>query len=570
MKTLRKLLIVAVLFVISFNASAQVENILKTAIPELYGELQITKDTKYDKSKKNDYRNLYYKLEDAYSDVQAMEYGSATAEVMKVLDYKALKDAEKNNKLDSLKAIIREHQEAINDLMKFHERYAADSLKVGIYYNGFKDNWEQYKKNKDNKSLNAAYSNWSVLFHRYPLISYNVVYVAGAKLLKIKIKNAADSTERANYIDTLFQLYDQQIKLYPKKEAYIKGKMVVDYHNYFIKGQNLDDSLVRLKLYHNYLMAEEAIEKGGDETKYYVFPIAMKLTIFEYMLDTITADKALDNYLKFSDILSKQYKDIDEKIEKETDQKKIAKLKKQKEAIKTKGIDLVDAIFSKSNLSTCEHLCPVFQTKFDEDKENLDNLKKIFGTLSAKGCTDCQLYTDVAVAIYNIEPDATTAHGLAMLYASKENYDEAAKYFDDAIKLETVDTLKGQYYLEAAKLYNKQHQYSKAREYARNALQLKPDLGEAYILIGMMYAATANSVGDDQFAHNAVYWAAVDKLIQAKKVDPSVAETADKLISTYSAHFPKKEEGFMHSVLEGSTYTVGGWIQEVTTARYYK
>jgi tetratricopeptide (TPR) repeat protein len=556
MKTLKTLLIVVFLFLLGGNATAQVENILKTAIPELYAELKITPETKYDKSKKDDYRTLYYKLEDAYGDVQAMEYGSATQEVMKILDYKELKNIEKENKLDSLKAVIKAHQEAINDLMKFHERYAADSVNVGIYYNGFKDNWEAYKKNKDEKSLNAAYSNWSVLFHRYPLISYNVVYVAGAKVLKIKIKKSADSTERANYIDTLFQLYNQQIMLYPDKEAYVKGKMVVDYHNYFIKGNDLNDSIIRTKMYENYKMAMEAIDKGGEKTKYYVFPIAMKLSVFEYMLDSISADKALDNYLTFSDILNKQYST-------EENQKK-------KDAIKKKGIDLVDAIFSKSDLSTCEHLCPTFQTKFERDPENIDNLTRIFATLSSKGCTDCQLYTDVAVAIYKIEPDATTAHGLAILYASKENYDEAAKYFDDAIKMEKVDTLKAQYYFEAAKLYNKQKQYGKAREYARNALNLNPNLGNAYILIATMYAATANSVGDDQFAHNAVFWAAVDKLIQAKKVDPSVSEDADKLISTYSAHFPKKEEGFMHSVLEGQSYTVGGWIQEVTSARYYK
>lgn len=152
----------------------------------------------------------------------------------------------------------------------------------------------------------------------------------------------------------------------------------------------------------------------------------------------------------------------------------------------------------------------------------------------------------------------------------KKNYSEAIPYIEQAIKLETDNSLKAQYYYEGAQMYNKTKSFATARNYARKALELNPKMGNAYILIATMYAVTANSIGKDQFAHNAVFWAAVDKLSQAKNADPSVASDADKLISTYSAHFPKKEEGFMHSVLEGNSYTVGGWIGEVTTARYYK
>jgi len=432
--------------------------------------------------------------------------------------------------------------------MKFDERYGADSINVGIYYNGFKDNFKQ-------KKFDKAYENWSILFHDFPLISSSI-YSGGANLLKYFIKTSKDQAEKEKYIDTLFQLYDQQIIVYPKKEAYVKAKEAIDYYQLFVKGQDLNDTLIREKLFYNYKLAMDAIELGGEQTKYYLFPIAMKLTFFEYMLDSISSDQALDNYLLFSDILSKQY-------ETEDNADKKAKIKKQ-------GIDYVDLVFSKSDLSTCDHLCPTFQKKFDRDPEDVRNLKKILTILGSKGCTDCQLFSDVAIALYDIEPTSSSAHGVALLFAKKEKYSQAIEYMNQAIELETVDSVKAGYYYEGAQIYNKTRSYSSARDYARKSINLKPNNGEAYILIATMYAATANSIGQDDFAHNAVFWAAVDKLNQAKNADPSVTSQANSLISTYSGHYPKKEEGFMHSVLEGASYTVGGWIGETTSARYYK
>ena len=71
------------------------------------------------------------------------------------------------------------------------------------------------------------------------------------------------------------------------------------------------------------------------------------------------------------------------------------------------------------------------------------------------------------------------------------------------------------------------------------------------------------------------YWQELLTMIQclysfekAKQVDPSVAEEANTLISSYRAHLPSTEEIFMHPDLEkGKPFTVGGWIGERTTIR---
>jgi hypothetical protein len=68
--------------------------------------------------------------------------------------------------------------------------------------------------------------------------------------------------------------------------------------------------------------------------------------------------------------------------------------------------------------------------------------------------------------------------------------------------------------------------------------------------------------------HNIAYWPAIDKLVKAKSVDPSVADAANRLISSYSGRFPNAENGFMIGVTKGRTVTVGCWINETTTARF--
>ena len=101
-------------------------------------------------------------------------------------------------------------------------------------------------------------------------------------------------------------------------------------------------------------------------------------------------------------------------------------------------------------------------------------------------------------------------------------------------------------------------------------IQCNAQNGAAYILYGKAYAAYANNYGEEAFDHASVFWAAVDKFNKAKQVDPSVAEEANKLITSYTPHFPSKDEAFFRSVTEGADVKIGDWINETTKARFSK
>lgn len=538
---------------LTFTLGAQVETILKTSFPEWYGELQITDGKKYEKGQKEKYRNLYQKFDKALSDVEGFKIEAIDKTTIQVLNYDQLKQIAKKDALDTLVLLIKEDQNKINDFMKWDEKFSADSLHLASF-------WALYSDNLKANKLDDAYPHWQVLFNRYPIF-HSSIYTGGQRILTAKIDKKDDKLQI--YRDSLLILFDQQMRAYPQNTAYAKGMKAYYFYKFNVENKDIIDTNIRKLMVVNYEMFNDAINEGKEKTQAFIFPLCLKLSLLIAKFNKInpqrfyvTPDKFLEDYLSFSDLLSTQYNA-------ETDEKK-------KETIKKQGMDLLDNIFTASDYSNCENLISIFTPKYEKNKTNAQELKKMITLMSKKGCLQSQLYQDCIISLYQVEPSSKSAQSIAQLLSFKGNYTEAAKYYDEAIDKETVDSIKARYYFEAAKVYNQLNQYSKAREYARSSMRLNPNDGKPLILIATLYAATANSVGQDDFEHNAVFWVAADKLLEAKRIDPSVTTDADKLIQIYSSRFPKKEEAFMHSVYEGNSYTVGGWIGETTTARFYK
>jgi len=113
--------------------------------------------------------------------------------------------------------------------------------------------------------------------------------------------------------------------------------------------------------------------------------------------------------------------------------------------------------------------------------------------------------------------------------------------------------------------------FSKAREYALKAAELKPNWGEPYLIIGRLYASSGPLCGPGTgFDSQVVVWVALDMWNKAKSLDPAAAPEANRFIRRYAQYMPSKEDIFQRNLKEGGTFRVPCWIQRNTVIRAAK
>lgn len=401
--------------------------------------------------------------------------------------------------------------------------------------------YSEFVKQKNYKDALPA---WRYVFKNAPKFQLNT-YVRGEDI----IMNMYNKTKNPAYIDTLMIIYDQWIQYFGDHdrfgEGYALGKK--GFSLYRLKGiGNIDAA----KEAYGYLMKSYQME--GAKTHPYT--VKMTFAVADELLkkNMITKDEYVDLYMKLNDYAEKGMATASEKT------------KELYEDVKT----TVNSLFFNAGVADCATLVSFMQPKFEKSPNDLATLKDIASVLKRSECTDQPLFAQVAEKLYQQEPTAEAAYNLAILFLKRQEFDKTETYLQEAIDKGTDNAAKADYHFRLAQIKLSKKQFAEAKRNALEALKLNPGMGSAYILIGNAYAAYSKNYGEDDFDHASVYWAAVDKFIKAKQVDPSVAEDADKLISAYSPHFPSKDEAFFRSVTPGVSVKIGDWINETTVARF--
>ncbi len=401
-----------------------------------------------------------------------------------------------------------------------------------LYYEFYKQ-WKQ--SNYKNEAWKDVIVPWSWVFKNCPR-SYKNIYIHGEKLIKQLIKTETDKEKKDKYIDTLMMVFDQRIK-YFGQEGYVLGKKGVDLYKY--RPTDYEKA---------YEILKKAIGLTGNKTRgpvlIYYFRSAEK------MVKAGKLDKSvlLDIYDTASDIIEYNIKN---------DPKKAANW----EVVKG-NIEL-----SVEPYTTCEDLIDIYTPKFEATPNDIELLKKITKILEKKDCTDSDLFLHATEHLHQLEPSAKSAELMGKMYVKKENWGKALEYFKQATELQEDPNKKADLFYLMAVVNFQQKKYPQARSNCYNVLKYRPNDGKAYILIGNMYALSAKSCGNNDLTTKVAYWAAVDKFIKAKNVDPSVADDANKLINTYSQYFPATETIFFYDLKKGDKYKVECWINETTTVR---
>ncbi len=399
-----------------------------------------------------------------------------------------------------------------------------------------------YSEAYKNKQYLDAYEPWKEVLKFCPANGKNI-YIRGVVILKSRFNATKVVEERNAIVDELMAMYDLRMQYFGEK-AKVTAMKATDMEA--LKGVG------SLKEY--YPIYAEAMRLGATELDPAVIDKFFAATI-RYVLDG-NADTTLivDNYDLATDALDKM----------------VAKAKDSAERAEIHAVtNNVEARFSP--FATCEELVNIYTKKFETTPDDVNLLKKITTILRKKGCMRTDLFFAATEKLHALEPSPNTAYLMGQMCYNKDKFSEAIEYINEALGGAEDDEDRYKMNVLLGLSYAGNNSYSAARAAYRRAIEANPNDGEPYRLIAQLYASSTRSI-DDGLGGRTAYWAAVDMARRSINVDssPENVEAANRLISSYSAHFPKQSDAFMNDLIDGSSYTVKGWIGESTVVRTRK
>lgn len=403
--------------------------------------------------------------------------------------------------------------------------------------------YQEYYKQGTRDSKMAALPSWRKAYNICQPGTKSMrqnLYVHGADLYRILIsKNAKNPAYRASLIDTLITIHQLRAQYYPQYAQKAYAALSADVNNYLKNDPKK-----------TYDILSKVIETQGSKATPVTFVANMNAAVTLYKRGDISIDDILSLYDKSTNCFNE--------------------IQKVDTTQNTRNLRAtMESAFINSKVASCETLQSIFASRFEENKDNVEEVGKIVRMMAqADDCTDNDLFLNAVTQMHKLEPSANSAYYLFRLNASRKNFQEAIAYAEEALANEELNAAtKAQYSYEVATCALKEGLYVKAVDMATNAISLDQSLaGKSYMLIGhawMSIGCTGNEV-----ERRAKYWVAVDNFNRAKAADESLAEDASKQIGACATYFPETAEAFMYDFQNGQSYTVScGGMKATTTVR---
>lgn len=413
------------------------------------------------------------------------------------------------------------------------------------------------------KNYDEAYGPWMKVREACP--SLNVaVYSYGERILKDRIKKATPETKDAEVAD-LLKLYDQWLEHFPtKRNVSVKGDIISSKAQAMLDYKTSD----KMEVYRTFDLAFKTDPNSFTNPK----------ALYNYFKTLYDTYKAGTDNVSMEQLFNK-YEEVSEKFELETTNlaKKLDVILKKQEngsplssrEVRSKrvyGINSnaigtflsnLDAIISKE--ATCVNLVPLYKRNFEEFKTDAVWLKRAASRMDSKECSDDPFFVTLVEALHNLDPSADSAYYLGILKDKAGDSNEALKYYEESIALQTDPYKKAKILYKIAVKFKNAGRKSSARRYAQKALSFQPSMGRAYLMISNLYAGSANDCGDTQFNKRAVYWLAAQMAYKAAEVDASIKKVAVKTAKSYEGRAPSKTEIFTEGN-QGTTIQFSCWI----------
>ena len=389
------------------------------------------------------------------------------------------------------------------------------------------------------KLYNDALVNWRPVFNDCPSFS-EMIYVDGVTMYRSLIELAPEGPVREGLIDTLMLIYDRRMENF-KGEGNVLGRKGRDLLNY--RGADLN------QVQNANAMLKRSVELQGVKSLEATMVLCMSSGLALKKEGIIDDKQVLEDYLMVLGNLIQL-------------QKESSRWKRARKA--------VDEMILMEGILTCEALDRHYEPQFEQNKNDLAFLETAISSFNTAGCDRSEFYAAASENMYRIDPGPESAHNVAIRFISINDLEKAAIYLKEAVHAETIDMeTRAQWYYELSVVSMALQDNCQAIVYAREAIKLKSDYGQAYILLGDAFIASRAGLGDE-FQQRTAYWAAADKYDAAASMEPSLSEEVDIKQKNSSGQYPDKEEIFFRDIKEGDQFIVGGCINENTTVRAKK
>lgn len=435
------------------------------------------------------------------------------------------------------------------------------------------------------KNYKDAYEAWRYITNQCPC-AWDGIYTNAQTMFQNLIKVETDSLQKEQYIDTLIYSYEVRNNYFPEKfskgyclgfKAYnqlqYRGKKMSTKEEYeailemFSQSVEMEKEKTQPAIWDKYFVISEALTKATKDTTYVIeaygratdyLDLSINNAIIKFENDTILLDSLTQLYNAGQlDRISydKQTKSL---ISDTTRQRKLEDNYRKTLAKIEKSV---------TPYASCEVLEEVYSKKIESCRDDISAINKMVKTMSKGGCLTNPTFKEALQILHQANPNRTSAFWMGNLslksYVTTHADDEleaAINYLKEAVQLSETGEQKADANYMLAVAFQTKKSYSEARSAALAAIKTKPNMGKAYLLIGDLYASGCNDDVPLSYA-----WAAADKYAKAAAVDPSCAESAQA--KRAKLRFPSKDELFKRGLNQGSSYHVGGWIQETTTVR---
>ena len=414
------------------------------------------------------------------------------------------------------------------------------------------------------KNYKAAYEPWMSVRTNCPKYSL-ATFQYGELILKDFIKNSSGEQEKKKYLDDLLKLYDEWAANFPIRKGVNQiGKI------YSSKGQAMIDNNFenKLKIYQTFEYAYNNDINSFSNPKSLAYYFQTAYDLYKMGNSEVPLEVLFNKYEelteRFESLRIDIAKNIDIILKKEESGVALSsKEERNKRIYDTNSnavgayLQLIDQRIAKE--ATCDILIPLYSKSFEANKDNSLWIKRAAGRLDGKECSDDPLFVTLVEQLHSLEPSADSAYYLGILNDKSGNSDQALKYYQESVTLESDNYKKANILYRIAVKFKNSGRKTSSRNYAERALSFQPSMGKAYILIANLYASSANACGDSQFNKRAVYWLAAQTAQKAGRVDASIRNLANRTAASYNGRAPSKTDIFTEGN-QGQTVRFSCWI----------